>query len=76
MIYDPRGRRVLELRPDAQALWPLFDGSSDLESLAEEMAEVSTLDLEGARDHLATIVAELAGAGLLEDREPPPGTAP
>lgn len=66
MIYDPAQRRLLELRPDVEVLWPLFDGTNELGSLAAEMAEVSTFNEQEARAHLIAVVTELHAAGLLE----------
>lgn len=70
VLYDPPRRRLLELRADVNAMWPLFDGANHLEELALEMAEVSGLDQASARNYLDGLVAELDVAGLLEPHEP------
>jgi hypothetical protein len=66
VLYDPTARRVLELRPDVDALWQLFDGHTSVELLIEEFAEVAEVCPDEARTYLRHVVDELRRAGLLE----------
>jgi hypothetical protein len=65
VLWDPHAQRVHRLDPVASLLWPFFDGTTSIDELAADAAEVWETTREDARDGISNLVGQLDAAGLL-----------
>lgn len=72
VLYHEELRTVCVLNPTATVVWNCLDGSSDLETLCEDLAEAFSVDVGSVRKDVLDIVREFGRQGLLEDVEPDP----
>jgi len=67
LVVLPGRAEVKVLNPVGIAVFSLLDGSRDLDTLAATIAEEFEIELEQARDDVATFLAELQREGMLAD---------
>ena len=70
VLWDPRGQRVHRLDPVASLLWPFLDGTTTIDELAGDAADVWETSHDDARRGITNLVAQLDQADLLHDGEP------
>jgi hypothetical protein len=72
VLYHLELRTVCVLNPTATIVWNFLDGSSDLETLAADLAEVFATDLDTVRNDVLDTVREFGRQGLLDGIDPDP----
>ncbi len=66
IIYDPEVGQLHRLNPTGRIVFSLCDGSSTTRELAADIAEAYGLPSEDVETHVASLVADLQTAGLME----------
>ncbi len=75
VILDRRQGKVHQLNHTAGFVWRRCDGSSSVEAIASQVAQVFQVDSERARRDTRELVTRLAGLGLLDHQESEDGSA-
>lgn len=76
IIYDAQSGQLHRLNSTGRIVFSLCDGRSTTQELAADLAEAYGLPCEEMETHVATLVANLQSAGLVERSQDPAGTAP
>lgn len=72
VLYHEELRTVCVLNPTATVVWNCLDGSSDLDTLSADLAEVFSVEVTTIRRDVFAIVQEFGRQGLLAGVEPDP----
>jgi hypothetical protein len=72
VLYHERLRIVCVLNPTATLVWGCLDGSGDLDTLADELAELFPADERTIREEVLDAVRGFGRLGLLADVIPDP----
>ena len=70
VLYHEELQTVCVLNPTATVVWNCLDGSSDLDRLCLDLAEVFLVEAEVIREDVLGIVQEFGRQGLLKGVEP------
>lgn len=64
-LFDPSSAEVLVLNTTASAIWRLLDGARTIEQVCRALADDHDVETAEVRPHVAALIEQLAGRGLL-----------
>ena len=72
VLYHEGSKTLHVLNPTATMIWRCLDGSGDLTSIANDLAEIFEADPEAVSADVVSAVREMGRQGLLTGVEPDP----